>query len=119
VREGCGAPTSSVLLRVDVRLAAAGWAKASRRVVDEFFLAGDSAVRAESKFPEPRGFADSALLLPDGRPIALVEVKRFSRDPLEGETQASRYADRVKQRCDGDPFLNRVFTKPVFIKVKF
>ncbi|NBC48321.1 MAG: DEAD/DEAH box helicase family protein [Gammaproteobacteria bacterium] len=91
--------------RVDVQLARAGWTKASRRVIDEFFLAGDIAVRAEGDLPERRGFADSALLIPDGRPVGVVEVKRFSRDPLEGETQASGYADRVKRRYGIDPFI--------------
>lgn len=91
--------------RVDRQLARAGWTRASRRVVDEFFLSGDTAIRADDG-PEPKGaFVDTALLLPDGRPIAIVEVKRRLREALEGECQSAGYADRCKRKFGIDPFI--------------
>ena len=91
--------------RVDRQLAKAGWTRASRRVVDEFFLSGDTAVRADSQLPPQDAFVDNALLLPDGRPIAIVEVKRRLREALEGECQSADYADRCKRKYGIDPFI--------------
>lgn len=91
--------------RVDRLLAQAGWTRASRRLIDEFFLAGDTAVRGDDG-PEPKdAFIDNALLLPDGRPIAIVEVKRLLREALEGECQSADYAERCKRKYGLDPFI--------------
>jgi type I restriction enzyme R subunit len=91
--------------RVDRQLAKAGWTRASRRVVDEFFLSGDRAVRADDGAAVKDAFIDNALVLPDGRPIAIVEVKRNLREALEGECQSAGYADRVKLKYGIDPFI--------------
>ncbi len=91
--------------RVDRQLAKAGWTRASRRVVDEFFLSGDRAVRADDGASVKDAFIDNALVLPDGRPIAIVEVKRNLREALEGECQSAGYADRVKLKYGIDPFI--------------
>ena len=91
--------------RVDHQLAKAGWTRASRRVVDEFFLSGDTAVRADSELPPKDWFVDNALLLPDGRPIAIVEVKRRLREALEGECQSADYAGRCMRKYGIDPSI--------------
>jgi type I restriction enzyme, R subunit len=82
--------------RIDRQLAKAGWAVSSRHVIEELWLPADP-VMAE---PPPRRlraeFVDYALMTPDGRPIAIVEAKKSSRDPLVGERQAADYADRIK-----------------------
>ena len=41
----------------------------------------------------------------DGKPIAIVEAKRESRDPLEGERQAEEYADRIEAGDQVVPFI--------------
>ena len=41
-------------------------------------------------------FVDYALLDRLGRPLAIVEAKRTSRHPLEGERQAADYADALR-----------------------
>jgi len=38
-------------------------------------------------------FIDYVLLGTDGKPLAIVEAKRTSRDALTGQRQASDYAD--------------------------
>lgn len=96
--------------RVDRLLAQAGWTRASRRLIDEFFLSGDTAVRGDDG-PEPKdAFVDNALILPDGRPIAIVKVKRLLREALEGECQSADYADRCKRKYGLDPFIFQVDT---------
>jgi hypothetical protein len=74
-------------------------------VVDEFFLSGDRAVRADDGAAVKDAFIDNALVLPDGCPIAIDEVKRNLREALEGECQSAGYADRVKLKYGIDPFV--------------
>ncbi|NEX22946.1 hypothetical protein G3480_22035 [Thiorhodococcus mannitoliphagus] len=69
-------------------------------------------VRATSKVGEPTGGAgdtyalvDSVLIDPFGRPIAIIEAKRSTRDPLEGERQASDYADDIRAEHGVAPFI--------------
>lgn len=50
-------------------------------------------------------FADYALLDRGGQPIAIVEAKRSSRSPLEGERQAADYADRLAKSHGQEPFI--------------
>jgi len=52
-----------------------------------------------------REFADYVLLDRFGRPLALVEAKRTSRSPLEGERQAAQYAERIAQIHGTAPFI--------------
>ena len=91
--------------RVDRQLARAGWARSSRRVIDEFFLQGDLATREDDEPMAGARFVDYALVAIAGRPLALVEVKRSSRDALEGERQAAEYADLVRIKYGIDPFI--------------
>jgi type I restriction enzyme R subunit len=66
-------------------------------------LSGESAVSSD---PAGHGneSVDYALLLPDGRPIAIVEAKKSSRDALAGERHAADCADRTKSIHGFDPF---------------
>lgn len=52
-----------------------------------------------------REFVDYALLDATRRPLAIVEAKKSSRNPLEAERQAADYADRIQRRHDIDPFI--------------
>lgn len=91
--------------RIDLQLAKAGWAVSSRQVIEELWLPKNS-IGSDLPLP-PWGdeFVDYALVTPDGRPIAIVEAKNSSRDPLVGERQASDYAERIKASHGIDPFI--------------
>ncbi len=52
-----------------------------------------------------QGFVDYVLWGDDGRPLALVEAKRSSRDPMEGQHQAELYADCLQQRYGQRPLI--------------
>jgi type I site-specific restriction endonuclease len=45
-----------------------------------------------------RAFADYVLLGKDGEPLAVLEAKRDSRSPLEGEYQAIEYGSALTSR---------------------
>lgn len=85
---------------IDRDLARAGWSASRRTLIEEFVLIAQSGDARNN--PE---FADYALLGADGKPIAIVEAKRGSRDELAGKRQASDYADRIKARFGEDPFV--------------
>jgi type I restriction enzyme R subunit len=92
--------------KIDHQLARSGWPVGSRRLIEEF------SVRAESKVGGPTGGDRDSYVLVDyavidrfGGPIAIVEAKRSTRDPLEGERQASDYADDIRAEHGIDPFI--------------
>lgn len=87
---------------IDSQLAHAGWSQSRRTLVEEFLL---------KEAGEPDGvygskqFADYVLLSSAGKPIAVVEAKRSSRDELSGKRQAADYADIIKAKFDSDVFI--------------
>jgi type I restriction enzyme R subunit len=91
--------------RIDHQLARAGWGKGSLSAVVEFLLK-DAALK-DGPPPSSAGdeFVDYALPDASRRPLAIVEAKKSSRDPLVGERQAADYADRIKQIHGVDPFI--------------
>ncbi len=91
--------------RIDLQLAKAGWSVSSRQVIEEFFLSGTPTAGQPQQTRWEREFVDYALMTPDDRPIAIVEAKKTSRDPLVGERQAADYADRIKASYGIDPFI--------------
>jgi type I restriction enzyme R subunit len=52
-----------------------------------------------------QGFVDYVLWGDDGKPLGLVEAKRSSRDPRDGERQAELYADCLEQRYGQRPLI--------------
>lgn len=86
---------------IDVDLARAGWSKQSRSFIEEYCLA---AAEPEAGYQGPK-FADYVLLGRDGRPVAVVEAKRSSRDELAGKRQAAEYADTIRTRLGIEPFI--------------
>jgi len=92
--------------QIDLQLGRAGWAIGSRRLIEEFLV--ESVPSCGDEKEEYRGskeFADYALMDRFGRPLAIVEAKRSSRDPLEGERQAADYADALRAKHGVDPFV--------------
>jgi type I restriction enzyme, R subunit len=52
-----------------------------------------------------QGFVDYVLWGDDGKPLALLEAKRTSRDPRDGERQAELYAKCLEQRYGQRPLI--------------
>jgi len=86
---------------IDSQLAHAGWSRNRRTLVEEFLLRTAESAGAYGN----EQFADYVLLGSDGKPIAVVEAKRSSRDELAGKRQAADYADAIKAKFGGDPFI--------------
>src|SRR5919108_3104595 len=88
---------------INQQLARAGWGTAERRIVEEYLL---SSAETEPDYgQQPQEFADYVLLGRDGKPLAVIEAKRTSRDALAGKRQASDYADRIRNHFGFDPFI--------------
>ena len=95
---------------IDQMLARSGW-----DVVDPHQVVGELMLRYPSDAPLPefretdrtRGdeFIDYALLDSLGKPIAIVEAKRESRDALAGKRQAEDYARRISEKEERRPFI--------------
>lgn len=86
---------------IDSQLAHAGWSRNRRTLVEEFLL---KTAEPDSAYGNEQ-FADYVLLGSDGKPIAVVEAKRSSRDELAGKRQAADYADAIKAKFGSDPFI--------------
>jgi type I restriction enzyme, R subunit len=82
---------------IDLMLHEAGWAldKAEDR---EYEVAGMPNAQG-------RGFVDYVLWGVDGKPLAVVEAKRTSKDPRVGQQQAKLYADCLEQRYGQRPVI--------------
>jgi type I restriction enzyme R subunit len=92
--------------QIDLQLGRAGWAVGSRRLIEEFLVETAFVLREpEAVYRTKNEFVDYALLDRLGRPLAIVEAKRSSRDPLEGERQAADYADALRAKLGTDPFV--------------
>jgi len=98
-------PTSSEAITrahlIDAQLAHAGWSKSRRSLIEEFVLTAQESEWDHSA----KQFADYVLLGSDGKPLAVVEAKRTSRDELAGKRQAADYADVIKASIGQDPFI--------------
>lgn len=87
--------------RIDVELARAGWSASRRNLIEEYVLRAGEPDAPDGK----EQFADYVLLGNDGKPLAVVEAKRSSRDAFVGKRQASDYADEINRKFDFDPFI--------------
>src|SRR2546423_13708561 len=98
---------------IDKQLAEAGWGRRQGNVVEEAFLPGTRKQLRERLQNDPlptsgadsKAFADYVLLGNDWKPLAVLEAKRDSRSPLEGERQAVEYAQRISQQTGKLPFI--------------
>lgn len=86
---------------IDWQLAHAGWSRNRRTLLEEFLL---KVGQSDGGYGDEQ-FADYVLLGSDGKPIAVVEAKRSSRDELAGKRQAADYADAIKAKFGRDPFI--------------
>ena len=91
--------------RIDLQLGRAGWAVGSRRLVEELVVKTEYLTDDPEGKSHSREFADYALFDRLGRLLAIIEAKRSSRDPLEGERQAADYADALSNQYGSAPFI--------------
>jgi type I restriction enzyme R subunit len=86
---------------IDSRLLASGWDVSDHtKVVEEFTLSGASTVKDSSSPYNSTQFSDYVLLGRDGKPLAVVEAKRTSKDAELGREQAKQYAQRIQEESD-------------------
>ena len=92
---------------IDQQLAAVGWSREQGNLRAELFLAGFEFGVAESveRYEAGNQFIDYILLGKDGKPLAILEAKRSSRDALAGQRQAAEYADHIKHQFGVEPFI--------------
>lgn len=93
--------------RIDHQLARAGWGIGQCVLIEELRLPrGDQQVAdPQESYRISTEFADYALLGLNGKPLALVEAKRSSRDALAGKRQAADYADLMRAQYELEPFI--------------
>ena len=86
---------------IDVDLKAAGW------TFGKDCLAGVAVVGMpiSSHNPNGNGFVDYVLYGDNGKPLAVVEAKRTSRNPKEGKQQAKQYADCLEKMTEQRPLI--------------
>lgn len=94
--------------RIDAALAEASWkVNNPYQVVQEFVVSvvEEEAVTYENKKTAKTQFADYVLLGKNGKPLAVVEAKRGSKDTRVGEEQAKQYALNIQKSYQSDlPF---------------
>ena len=93
---------------IDQQLALAGWnVKDPTHVVEEFdILVGLPQGVAEPRTPyDGHQFSDYVLLGKDGKPLAVIEAKKTSRDAAVGREQAKQYCHNIQKQLGGElPF---------------
>ncbi len=86
---------------IDNRLLASGWNVSDHtKVVEEYALNGSSSVKDVASPYGSTQFSDYVLLGRDGKPLAVVEAKRTSKDAELGREQAKQYAQRIQEEAD-------------------
>lgn len=88
-------------LYIDLLLKEAGW-DANGYNVAEYEVTGMPTADGKNNGP---GFADYVLWGDDGKPVAVIEAKRTSRDALVGQNQAKLYADCLQQMHGQRPVI--------------
>ncbi|MCQ2298942.1 MAG: DEAD/DEAH box helicase family protein [Bacteroidales bacterium] len=92
-------------LYIDVMLKEAGWDVLE---TEGSILSGKACIEVEVQgMPSDSGigYADYVLFGEDGKPLAVIEAKRTSKDPSEGKHQAELYAQCLEQRYGVKPVI--------------
>lgn len=86
---------------IDINLGFVGWVLSgpSKNVWEEYPVENMGGVSGKN------GFVDYVLFGKDGRPLAIVEAKRWSKDPNVGKYQAKLYADCLEQNFQVRPMI--------------
>ena len=97
---------------IDANLKEAGWTKLSAGRELEYKVKG---MPKNADNPNGNGYVDYVLWGDDGKPLALVEAKRTSKDIEVGRQQAFLYADCLEEEFDQRPII--FYTNGFEIKV--
>lgn len=84
---------------IDEDLKTLGWKFDKVQVVEEF------PVNDMEGIPGKHGFVDYVLFGKDGKPLAVVEAKKTTKDPNIGKQQAVLYADSLERKFKRRPFI--------------
>lgn len=123
--------------KIDVQLKRAGWDinNPAHVVIEvdtkqsDFTKHDYKTVRETLRDPniDEKAYADYLLLDKSGSPLAIIEAKRTSKDPILGQKQAEDYADDIERQTRKDVFIfltngyeiwfwNKVFENPRMVK---
>lgn len=123
--------------KINVLLRASGWSveDSSKVLIEVDTKQSDFQKRiyktVKETFHDPnadeKAYADYLLLDSNGSPLAIIEAKKTSRDPISGQKQAEDYSDDIKKQTGKDVFLfltngyeiwfwNRPFENPRMVK---
>lgn len=99
--------------RIDILLKEQGWDVADRASVipevdtkqSDFVARSYKTVSQTLKNTLESTYVDYLLLDSHSAPLAVVEAKRTSKDPLLGKTQAAQYADDISRQTGKDVFI--------------
>ena len=99
--------------KIDVYLAEQGWDVTDRASVilevdtrqSDFLACSYKTVAETLKNDLESKYVDYLLLDSLGAPLAIIEAKRTSKDPLIGQKQAEQYADDIKRQTGKDVFI--------------
>jgi type I restriction enzyme R subunit len=99
--------------RIDPLLEKSGWNARDRMTVicevdtkqSDFRVRDYKTVGDTLKNDEESAYADYLLLDDSQMPLAVVEAKRTSKDPIAGQKQAEQYADDIKKQTGKDVFI--------------
>lgn len=99
--------------KIDVLLKKCGWDSNDRtKVIEEVdtkqsdFSVGKYKTMSQTlKNPEDSAYADYLLLDSKGLPLAIVEAKKTSKDPILGQKQAEGYVADIKQQTGKETFI--------------
>jgi type I restriction enzyme R subunit len=98
---------AEVRQHVDDLLTHAGWNQEQGNLIKEHQLPGIPKRTHETQvtYGMERERSDYTLLGSHGKPIAVLEIKRDRRDPLEGLRQVENYADHLFALYHTRPFI--------------
>ena len=123
------------LQRIDVALEESGWKVKSRAMIIEELDTKQSNFKKriykvykdtyENELPSK--YADYLLLDGNGDPLAVIEAKKTSKDPIAGQKQAEQYVNDIKSQTGKDIFIflsngyeiwfwNKPFENPRLVK---
>lgn len=101
--------------KIDVLLRATGWSvdDSSKVLIEVDTKQSDFQKRIYKTVKETlhdpnadeKAYADYLLLDSGGSPLAIIEAKKTSRDPISGQKQAEDYSDDIKKQTGKDVFL--------------
>ena len=91
---------------IDLDLKYLGWLFDNTQIQEEYEVENMAGVAGQL------GYVDYVLFGRDGKPLALIEAKRTSKDPKIGKNQAQYYADALERKFGRRPmiFLSNGFT---------